>query len=110
MMLETLMGNSENLVGHHEEVRLCPKEHSGHRRVLKQGKIGRFPNLRTGSCVTENAIDWEIRTPRFLVPVGQWVNCVGSLLPCFLVYKMGTNACLTTSQVTLGKIDTSWLS
>lgn len=65
------MRNSENLVGHHEEFRLCPKEHSGHRRVLKLGKIKRLLNLRTGSCVTENAIDLKIRTHRFLIPVGQ---------------------------------------
>lgn len=76
MMFKTLMGNSESLVGHHEELSLCPKEHSDYRRVLKQGKIERLPNLRRGSCVTENAIDLEIRIPRFLVPVGQWVNCV----------------------------------
>lgn len=56
----------------------CPKEHFGYRRVLKQGKIERLPNLKRGSCVTENAMYLEIRTPRFLV---QWVNCIGSLRP-----------------------------
>lgn len=58
-MLERLTGNRENLAGHHEELRLCPKEHSGYGSILKQGKIAGHPSLRRGSCVTENALTGE---------------------------------------------------
>lgn len=46
MRLERLTGSRENLVGHRKELRLCPKEHSSHRNVLKQGKVGRLLTTR----------------------------------------------------------------
>lgn len=60
MRLEWLTGKREKLVG--TELRLCPKEHSGYRNVLKQGKIGGLPT-RKESCVTENALNWKSGHP-----------------------------------------------
>ena len=44
--LQRLTGSRENLGGHRKELRLCPKEHSSHRNVFKQGKVGRFLTTR----------------------------------------------------------------
>lgn len=46
MRLESLTKNRENLVGHYEDLRLCPEEHSSYRSILKQSKTERLSNLR----------------------------------------------------------------
>lgn len=92
MRLERLTGSRENLVGHRKELRLCPKEHSSHRNVLKQGKVGRLLTTRW-SCVTEEALNWE---SGHLDPCPLSANGPVIFLLSFLICKMGRNACLTS--------------
>lgn len=96
MRLESLPRKREKYLGHHEELRLHPKEHSDWKNVSKQAKIG-GPLTGRESCIVVDALSWE---SGHLVLAPHWpeASCVISLLPTFLICDKGMNVRLTSPR------------